>query len=1794
MTEAFSGSQGGPPRSSLDRFMEALDATGLRYTTKGDHLQVECPVHPDNTASLSADYKPSEGSVLFFCQAMCESEDVLAALGLTWPMLHDDYEPPDVFAARRAREREEEHKSGRRTPSKPRKKVVKPERPALPRGKLPDRLTGPKVRPLSGWKVVSAEDYPDAQGVSTQQEVRRQREVEINNPETGQTRTKTEKKFDQRYPDGKGGWLEDGAPKGFVPVLYGLPDVLEWVAEGRTIWLTEGVKDTKRFLELGEAATTNPAGAGNFKPEQAATLAGANVIVVLDHDLAGYRRGLKLSTMLRACASVRLVLPVSAGRHEDASDHFNAGHGLDDFIETSAEELQRMVHVTNTEEAAQAAADAAREATARAERAKSATAEKARETEARYAARWAAEAGKYLVRATGALEDAVQAGPVPQEYQERMRTAVTSCQESARTAHEVAGVEIPEQLEDYLTEPSTQAAEAQGHTVLADLELGQPGSNVVQHPSAPKLPPPAGTFPMSRGRWGYELGGEGRRARGVYMMGDNTWVKVAPLPFLHARIVSRDGYGRPMGHYYLISAEEKSTKVTIGHDELAKHTWPNILGLPMSQDDKILKAATTALIFAAEEVTELVEATPRVTDEGTIAMPVPETLPHGYMQTAPIAREQAIGVWGDIVRQAAESPRMSLVLGASAFSPFLAVLGNRQPHILSLHGEMAQGKSTVMRTAAAMWGWPGSKAEAGVCASWNQSKLAPTAYLGELGVLPAYFDEIGMAGNLSAMDWGKRIYDICEGASRGRPAANGKPGFVRGRSWYGILFSAGNSRLMDGIGAGGMAGTQRRVVELSTPFTNSREHADAVETLVPNAYGHLGAEILDRHSAATVAKHLERASDLLAKTGATDFDSPVANEVVKHLVSHVAGASMIDELVGTDGVLTTAAVEAAREYLSEWEEPLHDADRILDAIHDSLFQEPACWPTKAQHEENTQPVSFDPGGSDRSAIARHGVALKTKGLVANDESWIAVFPGVWEELCKELGVDSDVACRELTRRGELIRQGSSHKPGARNYTSVVKVAKKPKRFYKLAFPTIDEDDDTGRPLDPQDDAPRDSGPATDGTSPTEPSLDEAPSKSGEPENAHAEDGQLAFSEPVTGEVTAEQPEVTAEVTAANVPLTSEVTAVTAVTAPSSHVGARTREKDPDPEIVRLDPTGPRPACIVCGAPVGQLVDGLPLHLGPCMDQADRIHQAATDADATSQSSEADTVTQPTAELTNEATTAQQTETAAAPTATATAGGTPATSQQRSGGGRTQRREARFTAPAAVLDEQGIHLADGTAKPFPQISHIGDLAALTGRDQLRLGWGGGEDRLPDQGQIWLTAGALERLGLPVEQPALPDKALTKAQRAKASAKLFARLDDHPMVAGATETGWQLGQGGHLDVWTRIWHPELLPQGALIVGLPWHRIEGVALFEDQPTAGELARRLLLFAQQVGVAYRITSAATGLDLIDYHRPPRRSIDDDRGMSRNRVALIRGTAAELPPWRMKTSDARFTGLEQDFSWWREWDKLPDSEKTLRYVHGYDRNASYLVPWSSIELGVEDLIHRTGEAAAWDGKEKPGYYLIEGGWEWPHWGLPDPATAAGARVGQNRLWVTVHTLKQLKAHGITPTAHESYTWGVTARYLEGPGKALREARTSLTPAAGEDPGAAAVLASVKTLYTGTVGKLAEREHHRDFHLWRPDWRDHVIAATRTAILHTLTKAQALSGASPLVVDRDAVFFASDNPDPVEAWPGDPAKLGPNLGSWKPIGTTTLAEWGPRFLPKRAGRWHYADALEAMTNSEEA
>ncbi|MGL5824016.1 MAG: hypothetical protein ACRCYU_04145, partial [Nocardioides sp.] len=155
------------PGSSFDRVLTAVQATGLRHTIKhgGTHIQAECPTHSDNHPSLTVDYKAGEGCTLLNCQASCDPHDVVAALDLTMPMLFDDYEDLKSFKERRDQEREEERKSGRRTALRTKRTVVAKPRPALPKGRLPARVTRVEPRLLGEWAVAATYDYCDVDGV---------------------------------------------------------------------------------------------------------------------------------------------------------------------------------------------------------------------------------------------------------------------------------------------------------------------------------------------------------------------------------------------------------------------------------------------------------------------------------------------------------------------------------------------------------------------------------------------------------------------------------------------------------------------------------------------------------------------------------------------------------------------------------------------------------------------------------------------------------------------------------------------------------------------------------------------------------------------------------------------------------------------------------------------------------------------------------------------------------------------------------------------------------------------------------------------------------------------------------------------------------------------------------------------------------------------------------------------------------------------------------------------------------------------------------------------------------------------------------------------------------------------------------------------------------------------------------------------------------------------------------------------------------------------------------------------
>lgn len=144
------------------------------------------------------------------------------------------------------------------------------------RGHLPKQETAN----TSAKTIAKTYDYTDADGAVLYQVVRYE-----------------PKDFSQRRPNGKGGWLWNMA--GIQYVLYRLPDVLAAAVAGRTIYITEGEKAALSLATLGITATCSPGGAGKWRDDYCAALAGAEIVILPDNDKAGQGHATTVDTSLR-------------------------------------------------------------------------------------------------------------------------------------------------------------------------------------------------------------------------------------------------------------------------------------------------------------------------------------------------------------------------------------------------------------------------------------------------------------------------------------------------------------------------------------------------------------------------------------------------------------------------------------------------------------------------------------------------------------------------------------------------------------------------------------------------------------------------------------------------------------------------------------------------------------------------------------------------------------------------------------------------------------------------------------------------------------------------------------------------------------------------------------------------------------------------------------------------------------------------------------------------------------------------------------------------------------------------------------------------------------------------------------------------------------------------------------------------------------------------------------------------------------------------------------------------------
>lgn len=176
----------------------------------------------------------TDGRVLLNCHAGCGTRDVVTAIGLTMA---------DLFAEGTKRE----GASG------------------------PD----PRQRP----RLVKTWGYVDANGHQLFESCRFEFPL-------GPDEEKPRKKFSQRRMV-NGDWVYN--LDGIEPVLYRLPDVIEAVAMGKLVCVTEGEKAADELVAAGFCATTNPMGAGKWQPQYSKALAGATVAVFPDNDPIGQK-----------------------------------------------------------------------------------------------------------------------------------------------------------------------------------------------------------------------------------------------------------------------------------------------------------------------------------------------------------------------------------------------------------------------------------------------------------------------------------------------------------------------------------------------------------------------------------------------------------------------------------------------------------------------------------------------------------------------------------------------------------------------------------------------------------------------------------------------------------------------------------------------------------------------------------------------------------------------------------------------------------------------------------------------------------------------------------------------------------------------------------------------------------------------------------------------------------------------------------------------------------------------------------------------------------------------------------------------------------------------------------------------------------------------------------------------------------------------------------------------------------------------------------------------------------------
>jgi hypothetical protein len=166
-------------------------------------------------------------------------------------------------------------------------------------------------------KIVRTDDYVDETGEVVSRVIRYE-----------------PKGFSQCRPDGNGGWIFNTAGVRLVP--YRLTEVNEAIANGHPVLIVEGEVKADLLAKWNVTATCNAGGAKNWKPDHAAYLKGADVVLVPDNDEPGWEHiNIVGASLVGIANSIRVLMLPGLPKKGDIVNWAKAGgtrEQLDELI----------------------------------------------------------------------------------------------------------------------------------------------------------------------------------------------------------------------------------------------------------------------------------------------------------------------------------------------------------------------------------------------------------------------------------------------------------------------------------------------------------------------------------------------------------------------------------------------------------------------------------------------------------------------------------------------------------------------------------------------------------------------------------------------------------------------------------------------------------------------------------------------------------------------------------------------------------------------------------------------------------------------------------------------------------------------------------------------------------------------------------------------------------------------------------------------------------------------------------------------------------------------------------------------------------------------------------------------------------------------------------------------------------------------------------------------------------------------------------------------------------------------